>query len=72
MTKLVQLDLVHPEDITDGFVVRQKKAYPVYDSTYAGPCGSNPLREVAANYPGLYLVGRNGMHKYNNQDHAHR
>src|SRR5262249_25369180 len=53
----------------DGCVVRQKKAYPVYDDTYK--FNVDKVREdLAANYPNLHLVGRNGMHKYNNQDHA--
>jgi protoporphyrinogen oxidase len=49
--------------------VRQKKAYPVYDETYAEHL-ETIRRELASRYPGLHLVGRNGMHKYNNQDHA--
>ena len=56
-------------DVADGCVVRQKKAYPVYDDDYA----SNVeilRREIEETCPGLHLVGRNGMHKYNNQDHA--
>ena len=68
-SELVQLNLAHLSDITDGFVVRQKKAYPVYDSTYAD--NVDIVRyAIKAHYPGLHLVGRNGMHKYNNQDHA--
>lgn len=67
--ELIQLGLVVREDIIDGFVVRQKKAYPVYDDTYAGNVDVI-RRELEDHYPGLYLVGRNGMHKYNNQDHA--
>ncbi len=56
-------------DIKDGCVVRQKKAYPVYDDAYR--LNVDTIREdIAANYPRLHLVGRNGMHKYNNQDHA--
>ena len=50
-------------------VVRQPKAYPVYDDDYAKHV--NTIRaELDKNYPNLHLVGRNGMHKYNNQDHA--
>ena len=53
----------------DGTVVRQKKAYPVYDDDYAGHV--TIIRdELDSSYPNLHLVGRNGMHKYNNQDHA--
>jgi len=67
--ELVYLGLAHPEDIKDGFVVRQKKAYPVYDEGYAGNVDTI-RRYIAENCQGLYLVGRNGMHRYNNQDHA--
>ena len=67
--ELVKLGLARAEDITDGTVVRQPKAYPVYAD--ASETHVATLRtEIAARYPGLHLVGRNGMHKYDNQDHA--
>ena len=53
----------------DGCVVRQRKAYPVYDDQYAQNVAVI-RQEIEQRYPGLHLVGRNGMHKYNNQDHA--
>src|SRR3546814_13192475 len=54
---------------SDLAVVRQEKAYPVYDDTYAD--NVRMMREeLEAKYPTLHLVGRNGMHRYNNQDHA--
>jgi len=49
--------------------VRQPKAYPVYDDGYARNV-ETIRREIEARFPTLHLVGRNGMHKYNNQDHA--
>jgi len=56
-------------DVVDGAVVRQEKAYPVYDERYAE--NVRIMREeLEAKYPTLHLVGRNGMHRYNNQDHA--
>ncbi len=67
--ELIQLGLARPGDVADGFVVRQKKAYPVYDDAYAENVAI-VRREIEEHYPGLYPVGRNGMHKYNNQDHA--
>jgi protoporphyrinogen oxidase len=67
--ELVTLGLAKPEDIVDGTVVRQPKAYPVYDDGYQQRVDA-VRRELASNYPNLHLVGRNGMHKYNNQDHA--
>ncbi|MFZ2995734.1 NAD(P)/FAD-dependent oxidoreductase [Sphingobium sp.] len=63
------LGLCKPDDVVGGAVVRQEKAYPVYDDDYA----ANVLAmrsELEARYPTLHLVGRNGMHRYNNQDHA--
>lgn len=62
------LGLVDPKDVEDGSVVRMPKAYPVYDSVYAGAVET--IREFLAGIGNLYLVGRNGMHKYNNQDHS--
>jgi protoporphyrinogen oxidase len=67
--ELAQIGLAWQEEVTDGCVVRQAKAYPVYDDQYAANVAII-REEVARNYPGLHLVGRNGMHKYNNQDHA--
>ncbi len=67
--ELAELGLGSPEDVRDACVVRQPKAYPVYDADYAGHVATFRT-ELAANYPDLHLVGRNGMHKYNNQDHA--
>jgi protoporphyrinogen oxidase len=67
--ELVELKLAEPGDILDGAVVRQRKTYPVYDEAYAKNVDI-VRREIEARYPNLHLVGRNGMHKYNNQDHA--
>jgi protoporphyrinogen oxidase len=64
-----RIGLMDPEEVVDACVVRQPKAYPVYDEDYRAHV-SAIRRDIAANYPGLHLVGRNGMHKYNNQDHA--
>ena len=67
--ELIQIGLAKEGDLLDGTVVRQKKAYPVYDDEYAKHV--NTVREeLEARFPNLHLVGRNGMHKYNNQDHA--
>ncbi|HEU5049117.1 MAG TPA: NAD(P)/FAD-dependent oxidoreductase [Gemmatimonadales bacterium] len=67
--ELAALGLASEADVVDGCVVRQQKAYPVYDAGYAANVGIVRAALKAA-YPGLHLVGRNGMHKYNNQDHA--
>jgi protoporphyrinogen oxidase len=49
-------------------VLRQRKAYPVYDSRYREPLAR--LQEYLARFENLQMIGRNGLHKYNNQDHA--
>ena len=67
--ELAQIGLAQPGDVVDGCVVRQAKAYPVYDDAYADHVAVI-REELERGYPGLHLVGRNGMHKYNNQDHA--
>jgi protoporphyrinogen oxidase len=52
-----------------GYVVRMPKAYPVYDDAYQA--NVDVLRTwIAANAPNVFPTGRNGMHKYNNQDHS--
>ena len=67
--ELAQIGLASEKEIIDGCVVRQKKAYPVYDDGYKE--NVETIRaDLADKYPTLHLVGRNGMHKYNNQDHA--
>jgi len=56
-------------DVLDGCVIRQPKAYPVYDDAYLQHVAT--IRQALEEHcPNLHLVGRNGMHKYNNQDHA--
>jgi protoporphyrinogen oxidase len=67
--ELITIGLAQEGDVVDGTVVRQKKAYPVYDDDYAKHVATI-RQELEQNYPNLHLVGRNGMHKYNNQDHA--
>ena len=63
------LGLCDPEDVVGNAVVRQEKAYPVYDDDYAKHVEAM-RSELEARYPTLHMVGRNGMHRYNNQDHA--
>ena len=67
--ELIQLGLITPGHVVDGKVIRQPKAYPVYDENYEEKI--KLIRSwLEKHKPGLHLVGRNGMHKYNNQDHA--
>lgn len=67
--EITHIGLATASDIVDGCVVRQAKAYPVYDEHYKEQVALI-RQEIAQHYPGLQIVGRNGMHKYNNQDHA--
>ncbi|MGI9362561.1 MAG: FAD-dependent oxidoreductase, partial [Parasphingorhabdus sp.] len=58
-----------PDDVVGGAVVRQEKAYPVYDDAYE--VNVEAMRsDLEEKFPTLHMVGRNGMHRYNNQDHA--
>jgi protoporphyrinogen oxidase len=67
--ELVQLGMCRANEIEDGVVVRQPKAYPVYDDAYQQHLAV--IRDyLDAHMPNLQLVGRNGMHHYNNQDHS--
>jgi len=67
--EMARLGLVDPADVFDGCVVRQPKAYPVYDDAYID--NVETIRaHLAERMPNLHLVGRNGMHHYNNQDHS--
>ncbi len=54
--------------VRDGTVIRMPKAYPIYDSSYRGHL--DVVRSWLDGVPNLHTVGRNGMHKYNNQDHS--
>ncbi|MEI7862755.1 MAG: FAD-dependent oxidoreductase, partial [Planctomycetota bacterium] len=67
--ELAAIGLAGACDVIDGHVVRQPKAYPVYDDAYAEHVATI-RRALAEHCPNLHVVGRNGMHKYNNQDHA--
>jgi protoporphyrinogen oxidase len=67
--EVAQIGLVTAADVVDACVVRQPKAYPVYDEDYRDNI-SAIRRDLEGSYPTLHMVGRNGMHKYNNQDHA--
>jgi len=63
------LGLCDPRKVVKGAVVRQEKAYPVYDDDYEANVQAMRV-ELEEKHPSLHLVGRNGMHRYNNQDHA--
>jgi protoporphyrinogen oxidase len=66
--ELVKLGLVKAEDVEDGVIIRQPKAYPVYDSEYRQHL--QVIQNYLQTFENLQTVGRNGMHRYNNQDHS--
>jgi protoporphyrinogen oxidase len=66
--ELEQLELAKLADVVDGTVIREPKAYPVYDGQYREAL--HMIRGWLAQFPNLQVVGRNGMHRYNNQDHS--
>ncbi|WP_440073343.1 NAD(P)/FAD-dependent oxidoreductase [Streptosporangium sp. OZ121] len=67
--ELEHLGLVTPGSVQRGYVVRMPKAYPVYDAGYAD--NVEVLRKyLDVEWPEIHPVGRNGMHRYNNQDHS--
>ena len=67
--EIAKLGLAKTEQVEAGYVVRVPKAYPVYDEGYAERV--DVLRGwLSATVPNVHPVGRNGMHRYNNQDHS--
>ncbi|PSB01504.1 NAD(P)/FAD-dependent oxidoreductase [Merismopedia glauca] len=66
--ELDSLGLVSADKVQDGTVIRQKKAYPVYDRDYYQHL--EVIRNYIDTFDNLQTVGRNGMHRYNNQDHS--
>ena len=66
--ELAWLGLAKATEVEDGTVVRMPKAYPMYDPGYRERVES--IRAYLQRFENLQVVGRNGMHKYNNQDHS--
>ena len=67
--EIIQLGLgVKAGEVEDGCVIRQYKAYPVYDGEYRQHL--RVLQDYLETFENLQTVGRNGMHRYNNQDHS--
>jgi protoporphyrinogen oxidase len=66
--ELEKLGFVNHADVEDGAVVRMPKSYPIYDSAYMESLDT--IRQFLDGINNFQLVGRNGLHKYNNQDHS--
>jgi protoporphyrinogen oxidase len=67
IAEVARIGILDAADVTDGHVVRVPKTYPAYFGTYNR---FDELRSFTDGFENLFLVGRNGMHKYNNQDHS--
>ena len=66
--EIAQIGLARHEDVSDGCVFRVPKSYPVYDADYGDHLAV--IREYVDRLENLQTIGRNGLHRYNNQDHA--
>jgi protoporphyrinogen oxidase len=66
--ELAELGLASAGSVVDGTVIREPKAYPVYDREYSGALSE--IRGWLDRFSNLQVIGRNGMHRYNNQDHS--
>jgi protoporphyrinogen oxidase len=65
--ELHRIDIIDKNDVLDRTIIRMPKTYPAYFGTYAQ---FNLIKEFLDKFENLFLIGRNGMHKYNNQDHS--
>ncbi len=65
--ELSRIGIIDAQDVLDGTVVRMQKTYPAYFGTYSR---FEELRRYLDRFENLFLIGRNGMHRYNNQDHS--
>ena len=67
ITEIVTIGLIDQQDVLDSTVIRMPKAYPAYFGAYSK---FDEIRQYTDTISNLYLIGRNGMHRYNNQDHS--
>jgi protoporphyrinogen oxidase len=65
--ELVKIGIIEKAEVQDATVIRMEKTYPAYFGTYDR---FNEVRSFLDEFENLFLVGRNGMHKYNNMDHS--
>ncbi|WP_420640829.1 NAD(P)/FAD-dependent oxidoreductase [Candidatus Leptofilum sp.] len=66
--EIAKIGLAQPDDVVDGAVFRVEKSYPVYDADYEDSLET--IKHYLASLENLQTIGRNGLHRYNNQDHA--
>jgi protoporphyrinogen oxidase len=67
MEELSSIGMINPGDVLDQVVIRMPKTYPAYFGTYSR---FGVIRDYVDTFGNLFLIGRNGMHKYNNADHS--
>jgi len=65
--ELARIDIIEKDDVLDWTVARMPRTYPAYFGAYSR---FDELRQYLDGFENLFLIGRNGMHKYNNQDHS--
>lgn len=65
--ELARIDIINAGDVLDSTVLRMPKTYPAYFGSYSN---FGVVRDYVDRFENLFLIGRNGMHKYNNQDHS--
>ena len=66
-SEIEKIGIIDKQDVIDAVVVRVPKTYPAYFGSYEN---FHEVRDYVNRFENLFLVGRNGMHKYNNQDHS--
>jgi protoporphyrinogen oxidase len=67
ISELEKINIIDSNDVLDSTIVRMEKTYPAYFGTYNQ---FDKVREYLDGFENLYLIGRNGMHRYNNSDHS--
>lgn len=65
--ELIRIGFIHREDVMDSTVIRMSKTYPAYFGSYNR---FDVIRDYTDGFENMFLIGRNGMHKYNNMDHS--
>lgn len=67
INELEKINIIHKKDVLDSIVIKMQKTYPAYFGTYER---IGVIKEFVSQFGNLFLIGRNGMHRYNNMDHS--
>ena len=65
--ELKKIDIINTEEVIDSVIIRVEKTYPAYFGTYNK---FDSIKNFTDSFENLFLIGRNGMHRYNNMDHS--